>query len=133
MKHKITLQILLMSGALYFFAVSLVHFLGIKIPMLFIYFDIHSYVYQDRIISILSFVFSLFLFAGYKISKTTLEIVKYIVIAGFGAILGLVFNNFVTRLEFRNNPTYWLEIAVLAMYLICLYFFYLKAKKYDGE
>ena len=127
MKHKITLQYLLISGALYFFTVSVVHFLGIKLPMFFIYYNVDSYVYQDRIISVVSFICAVFLYSGYKLSKTTLEIVKYIIVAEFVAIFGLIVNNF-TRLDFRTNLIYWLEIGVLILYLLSLILFYSKSK-----
>ncbi len=128
MKRARPLENLLLAGSLYFLAVSFVHLFGIKVPVLFIYFDVPSNVYQDRIISVLSFVFSVFLFAGARLSRVTLNIVKYILIAGLGAILGLMYNNFFTSLEHRGNLIYWLEIGGLTIYLTGLWFLYKRAK-----
>lgn len=124
--EKIVKQLLL-AGALYFCTVAVVHFLGIKIPMLYVYYDVESTIYQDRIISVLSFMFSVFLFAGYKLKST--EIIKYIIFGGTIAIIGLALNNFLTRITFRNNLVYWIEIGLLGFYVVGLAVFYQKSQK----
>ena len=123
------MKYLLLSGAVYFFAVSIVHFLGFKLPPLFIYYDVDSFVYQDRIISALSAAFAVFLFAGYKIVDRSPEIVKYIIAGGGLALAGIAFNNFFTRGDFRSNLIYWIEIGFLALYLVSLFVFYSKNKR----
>ncbi len=126
MHTKKALKLFLLAGAIYFFTVALVHFFGIKVPMLFVYYDVESTTYQDRIISVLSFLFSVFLYSGYKLANT--EIVKYILFGGIIAIIGLASNNFFTRITFRNNPIYWIEIGLLGLYVIGLVIFYKKSK-----
>ncbi len=121
------LKQLLLAGAIYFCAVGIVHFLGIKIPMLYVYYDVESTMYQDRIISVLSLLFSVFLFAGFKLSDT--EIIKYIVFGGTIAIIGLALNNFLTRIAFRDNLVYWIEIGLLGLYIVVVAFFYQKLQK----
>jgi len=123
-----SLNLLLLAGAIYFLGVAIVHFLGFKIPMLYIYYDVASTVYQDRIISVLSFMFSVFLFSGYQLMTTTLEIVKYIVIAGVVGIIGLGLNNFLSNIAFKTNPVYWIEIGLLGCYVIGLIILYKKSK-----
>ena len=122
MKKK--LRIVLLLGSIYFYLVSILHFIGFKIPMFFIYYDVESTIYQDRIISVLSFMFATFLFAGYKLSSS--EIIKYILFAGFVGVFGLALNNFLTRNVFRNNSIYWIEIGLLASYVLILTFLYRK-------
>ncbi|HIP33231.1 MAG TPA: hypothetical protein EYG89_00510 [Bacteroidia bacterium] len=129
MNSKKILKSLLLLGSIYFFIVAIVHFLGVKIPMLYIYYDVESTIYQDRIIAVLSFVFSTFLFAAYKLLTITLQIVKYVLIAGFIGVLGLAINNFLTNIAFRINLIYWLEIAFLGLYIMVLTFLYYKILK----
>ena len=74
--------------------------------MFYIYYDVESTIYQDRIISVLSFIFSVFLFSGYKINNS--ELIKYILIAGFVGVIGLAFNNYLTKISFRSNSIYWI-------------------------
>jgi len=45
------LRILLFAGIAYFCCMSLAHFFGFKVPILFIYYDTPYYAYQDKIIS----------------------------------------------------------------------------------
>ena len=122
MKNR--LRIALFLGAIYFYLVSILHFIGFKVPMFFVYYDVESTIYQDRIISVLSFMFATFLFAGYKLKSN--EIIKYILFAGFVGVFGLALNNFLTRNTFRNNSIYWLEIGLLAFYVLILTFLYRK-------
>jgi len=53
----------LLGGSVYFFLVSVVHRVGVKVPLLFVYFNAPSFAYQDRIISFLAFGWSMFLLA----------------------------------------------------------------------
>jgi hypothetical protein len=55
----------LLGGAIYFFLITIAHIFGIKTPILFIYFNVPSYIYQDMIIAFLSFGVGMFLYAGY--------------------------------------------------------------------
>ena len=50
MNSKLT-QYAFLSGAAYFVFMAIAHFLSIKVPVLFIYFDTPFYAYQDKIIS----------------------------------------------------------------------------------
>ena len=121
---KNNLKITLLLGAIYFYMVAVLHFIGFKIPMFFVYYNVDSTIYQDRIISVLSFMFATFLFAGYKLKE--LEIVKYILFAGTVGVFGLGMNNFLTRITFRSNTIYWIEIGLLGLYVLVLHFFYKK-------
>ena len=121
---KKNLNIALLLGAIYFYIVALLHFIGFKIPMFFVYYNVDSTIYQDRIISVLSFMFATFLFAGFKLKE--LEIVKYIIFSGTIGVLGLGLNNFITKITFRNNTIYWIEIGLLGLYVLVLHFLYKK-------
>ena len=104
---------LLFVGGIYFLLVSIAHFFSLKLPGLFIYFNVPSTAYQDRIISLLTFGWSVFFFSG------------------AGAIIGLClinmltdFNSFSTDI---NTSIFWLETALLFLYWLSLVFFYRKS------
>lgn len=133
MPRKI-LQWLLITGSVYFFLVSVVHMAGIKIPVFFIYFNVPSYGYQDKIISFLAFGWSMFLFSGaVNVKNGLLDSIKYILLAGAAGIIGLSFINIST--DFKqlsqeiNVSFFWLETAGLFIYLAWLLVFYIKAKR----
>lgn len=50
------LSLALFAGVAYFVAMSVAHFVGFKIPVLFIFYDVPSNAYQDKIISFCAFV-----------------------------------------------------------------------------
>ncbi|MGO9015164.1 MAG: hypothetical protein ACLQF0_09315 [Dissulfurispiraceae bacterium] len=132
-KSTAILKWLLLAGAVYFLAVAIVHMLRIKIPMLFIYYDLPSYGYQDRIISFLSFGWSVFLFMASIDPARNRDAVKAILIAGFAAIAGLNIINSVTdfqALSRDNNPSVFRkEVLALSVYEAALIFFYFLAKR----
>ena len=88
------LKWLLLAGALYFLAVAVVHSAGLKVPGLFVYYNVPSYSYQDRIISCLAFGWSsLFYLAGRQPRRDLLLLILTI---GLVAILALAANTIFT-------------------------------------
>ena len=118
------LSLALFAGATYFLAVSIVHFLGVKLPMLYIYFDVPSYDYQDRIISFLAFGWSFFIFIAAKKPSEQLPLISGIIYSGWIAIIGLSLINYQTNFQMLdptiNTNVFWLESGVLFVYLVLL-------------
>lgn len=132
-KYNTFLRWSLLGGSIYFFLIAAAHLFRIKIPMLFIYFNVPSYTYQDMIISFLAFGWGMFLFAGYKSSgERELVIVRYIIIAGFAAIAGLIFINTATDFKKFNQDIirgyFWIETIFILIYIIWLMLLYWKAR-----
>ncbi len=137
--HKI-LSWSLLGGAVYFFLISIAHLFGLKIPILFIYFNVPSYIYQDMIIAFLSFGFGMFLYAGYSsVKRDELITTKYIIIAGFGAVLGLMNINIFTDFSFFEVEfnlkisvmNFWSETIFVFVYILWILFFYVSALNYN--
>lgn len=132
-KYTTMLKWLLLAGAVYFLGISIAHMLRIKVPLLFLYFSLPSYGYQDRIISFLAFGWSIFLFSASLDPVKNRDAVKAILIAGIGAIFGLHVINAVT--DFRSlapdvHPAVFrLESRVLSVYVAALIFFYFLSTK----
>ena len=131
-KNLKILRWLLFVGSVYFFLVAIFHMAGIKIPPFFIYFDVSSHVYQDRIISFLAFGWSIFLFTAFLNPINNKMLIQAILIAGVGAIIGLeIINTYTDFVSFSNtiNPTIFrLETLGLAVYLVLLTIYYNKSK-----
>ncbi len=132
-KHAVALRWLLLAGAVYFLGVAGAHMLRIKVPVLFVYYSVPSYGYQDRIISFLSFGWSLFLFTASRDPIKHRELVKAVLIAGVAALFGLHVINATT--DFRAlspdaNPTMFrVESRGLSVYVVALIIFYFLATK----
>jgi hypothetical protein len=118
----------------YFFGVAAVHMIGVKVPLLYIYFNIPSAVYQDRIISILSMGWFFFFLGGYSDLPSTKNL-QWILCAGATALLGLAVINFATdfqKLSTLATPSlYWAQWAVLLCYFgwLLSLFLYCKSAK----
>jgi hypothetical protein len=136
-KNVTTLKWLLLAGATYFLAISIVHMLRIKVPLLFIYYNVPSYGYQDRIISFLSFGWSVFLFTASRDPLKNRGTVKAILIAGLGAVFGLTVINSVT--DFRalspeiNPSVFGMETLGLSVYVAALIFYYFLATRQNTK
>jgi uncharacterized protein YacL len=129
-----TLKWSLLSGAVYFFLVAVAHFFAFKAPLLYIYYDLPSEVYQDKIIAFTTFGWAMFFVAGYSsVKRASLRSVRYIVIAGAGAVVGLCLINLFTdfyQLSANAQPFfYWVQTAVLSVYLAWVAVFYILAKQ----
>ncbi len=137
-KSATALKWLLLIGAVYFLAVAIVHMLRIKVPLLFIYFDLPSYGYQDRIISFFSFGWSMFMFVASLDPAKNRDAVKAIIIASLGAIFGLTVINSVT--DFRalapdvEPSVFRIENLGLSAYVAALIFsYFLSGKQGAGK
>jgi len=130
--NTIILKWSLLPGSIYFLSVSIVHMLGFKIPVLFIYFDVPSYAYQDRIISFLAFGWSAFIFAAFTDPQQYRIIVKALLTAGAFAIVGLsVINIFTDFYNFSLSIKawkFWIESAGLFVYWLWLLVFYFRSR-----
>ena len=128
----------LFGGAIYFFFVAAAHLFGLKIPILFIYFNVPSYIYQDIVISFLAFGWGMFLLAGYSSVKSNeLITTRYIIIAGFAAVIGLIGINSLADFEIFENEFqlvikksyFWGESLLLLAYVVWLLLLYMFAGK----
>ena len=80
-----------------FLLVAIVHFLGIKIPGFFVYYNVPSHAYQDRIISFLTFGWSgLFFLTARKMDS---DLIKLILVIGLIAVIALVVNTIITDFQ----------------------------------
>ncbi len=132
-RHTMTLKWLLLTGAVYFLAMSAVYMLRIKVPLLFVYFSVPSYGYEDRIISFLAFGWSVFLFSASLDPVKNRDSVRAILVAGIGAVFGLHVINTVTDFHALSPAVHPLlfriESGVLTVYVAALiYFYFLSAR-----
>ena len=126
-----SIKLPLLCGAIYFLLMSIAHAIGVKLPGLFIYFNVPSYTYQDRIISLLAFGWAAFFFAAATTLSRTL--IKSILIVGFFALAMLTFINlstdFISMSEKINPEWFHVEVLILFIYSIWLMLCYIRLKK----
>lgn len=122
------LKIALYAGVAYFCCMSAAHFIGFKVPLLFIYYDVPSNHYQDMIISFCAFTYAALFFTAARHRAA----VPGALVALGGTVLGLSAVNASPALAGMLNgaPTtaYWIQTALIAGYLIALLGLYLKSE-----
>lgn len=131
MNNEKILKLSLLAGSIYFFCVALVHLLGLKLPILYIFYNIPSSQYQDQIISFLAFGWACFFFGASKI----LGMAIYLVVAGVVALLALgniILNSDIILLapDVSKIP-FWIEVLALAIYTSWVAFFVFKTKAHQ--
>jgi hypothetical protein len=133
-KNTTILKWLLFVGAIYFLAVSIAHMLEFKVPLLFIYYNIPSYGYQDGIISFLSFGWSVFLFSASRDPVKNRSAIKAILIAGLAAVFGLQMINSSTDFSVVSpdihSSVFAMETFGLSIYVgVLTYFYFLSTRE----
>src|SRR4030067_68139 len=122
----------LMAGALYFGCIALAHTIGIKIPGLFIYFNVPSHPYQDQIIAFLAFGWATFFYAAAADPVDHPLPVKAILLSSAVAICGLsginAFSDFGSFSPRIKVLPFWTQTFLLFGYLIWLLVFYQRSR-----
>ena len=120
----------LFAGGSYFLAVSSAHMLGTKAPLLFVYFNVPSLAYQDRIISFLAFGWAVFFFTAFK--DPQVRLVRAVLVAGAGAIAGLAAINLLTDFQALSPgvgiTAFWAQTTVLFTYWLWLLILHLRTR-----
>jgi hypothetical protein len=111
-----------MAGALYFSAIAIVHFLGLKVPGLFVYYNIPSYPYQDTIIAFLAFGWALFFYsaARHTVMADAVLLAALVALAGMAKIN--LSSSFPAQAADVSVLPFWIEYGLLVCYVSWLGF-----------
>ena len=119
-----------LAGVAYFCCMAIAHFFGIKVPVLFVYYDTPFYAYQDKIIS---FAVCAYIALFYSASQYRAVALNAIIVLAL-TVLGLSSVNLSKALhsvlqEGQSTLPYWLQTGAIAFYLVALLILYIK----DGK
>jgi hypothetical protein len=124
MTADVLLHASLLACAAYFVCMCLAHFVGFKVPILFVYWNVPSHHYQDMIISFCALTYAV-LFAGAAAIPAAVPVA---LIALAGTVLGLSAVNLSKDLRAKiqggSTAAYWAQtgmIAGLLAWLVVLY------------
>jgi hypothetical protein len=114
------LRLALWAGVAYFCCMAVAHFFGLKYPLLFVYYDVPFYAYQDKIISF-AVVAYICLFANAAVHRNAVP--AALVTLGV-TVLGLSAVNrsdaLASVLNGRSTLAYWMQTGLLAAYFALL-------------
>jgi hypothetical protein len=116
----VLLRISLWAGVAYFCCMAVAHFFGLKYPLLFVYYDVPFYAYQDKIISF-AVVAYVCLFANAALHRSA---VPAALVALGVTVLGLsavnVSDALGSVLDGRSTLAYWMQTGLIAGYFALL-------------
>jgi len=119
----------LLTCVAYFVCMSLAHFFGIKLPILFIYYDVPFYEYQDKIISFAVITYVILFFAAYQ----NRELAPHAILSLFVTVIGLSFINasdsLAVVLNGASTTAYWAQTGMIALLVVWLSVFFIRSKK----
>jgi len=116
-----------LAGVVYFAAMAVAHFFGIKVPVLFVYYDTPFYAYQDKIIAFAVVAYMGLFCAASKYRDVALTAI----IVGAVTVLGLSSVNLSDALasvmaEGQTTTPYWLQTGMLGLYELVLIVLYVR-------
>lgn len=118
--RSVLLRLVLWASAAYFCCMATAHFFGLKYPLLFVYYDVPFYAYQDKIISF-AVVAYICLFANAALNRSA---VPAALVALGVTVLGLIAVNgsdaLGSVLDGRSTLAYWLQTGLIAAYFLLL-------------
>lgn len=123
MAQKI-LKYSLLAGVAYFCCMAVAHFFGLKVPILFVYYDTPFYAYQDKIIAFAVVTYACLFFAGAQHGAVVPAVLVsiWVTVLGLGAVN--VSQALQEVLSGRSTTPYWIQTALIAGYAIWLTIFY---------
>ena len=122
----------LMAGALYFGCIALAHAVGLKIPGLFIYFNVPSHPYQDHIIAFLAFGWATLFYVASDDPVAHPLPVKAVLLSSavaIGSLSGInAFSDFGSFSPSISVLPFWVQTLLLLGYVVWLLVFYLRSR-----
>jgi hypothetical protein len=120
MTADVLLHASLLACTAYFVCMCLAHFIGFKVPILFVYWNVPSNHYQDMIISFCALTYAV-LFAGASMIPAAVPVA---LVALAGTVLGLSAVNLSKDLREKiqggSTVAYWAQTGMIAGLLVWL-------------
>lgn len=129
MTADVLLHFSLLACTAYFVCMCAAHFVGFKVPILFVYWNVPSNHYQDMIISFCALTYAV-LFAGASMIPAAVPVA---LVAMAGTVLGLSAVNLSKdlreKIQGRSTLAYWLQTGMIAGLLAWLAVLYQTTQK----
>jgi hypothetical protein len=129
MKNGALLRYSLLAGCVYFVLMSIAHFFGIKVPVLFVYYDVPYYAYQDMVISfaVLAYVGLFYLASKSRENVPVALLVLALTVGGLSLVNMSAELKLLTLLKPRDP--YWIQTAIIGVYWLYLVILYIRDRQ----
>jgi hypothetical protein len=122
----------LWAGVAYFCCMATAHFFGIKVPLLFVYYDVPFYAYQDKIIAFAVVAYAC-LFATAALDRAAVPAALAalgVTVVGLAAVN--VSDDLRSVLDGRSTAAYWVQTGLIAAYFALLLACYVAGGRPSG-
>lgn len=118
----------LWMGVAYFCCMAVAHFFGLKVPLLFVYYDVPFHAYQDKIISfaVVAYVCLFATAARHPVAVPAALVALGVTVAGLAAVN--LSEALATVLADRSTFAYWLQTGLIAVYFLWLVVLYARSR-----
>jgi len=125
MLHRVKLiRLHLLGGAGYFLIAALLHYTGTKFFGFYVFYDLPTEAYQDRIIAVLALGWGAMYVLSAKDPLKYFDLTNLLVIIGFIGLSGTAGNIWLTDFSqfpgFTGTWSYWVQVFGLVFYLVML-------------
>ena len=121
------LRYALLAGVAYFCCMALAHYFGIRLPLLFVYYDTPFHAYQDRIIAFAVLAYAALFYAAsrhrvvvpaalFALGVTVLSLASVNLSDALGSVLA----------DGQTTTAYWIQTGLIAAYFLLLLVLYLR-------
>ena len=126
-------DILFLVNAIYFVAMATAHFFGLKYPVLFIYYDVAFYAYQDKIISFAVCAYVLLFFEAYRNTSIRMSAIILMYITSLGLTLVNVSEALDVALKVdQSKLPYWIQTIAIYGITVSLHVTHALSQKKDS-
>jgi len=118
----------LWMGVAYFCCMAVAHFFGLKVPLLFVYYDVPFHAYQDKIISfaVVAYVCLFATAARHPVAVPAALVALGVTVAGLAAVN--LSEALATVLAGRSTFAYWLQTGLIGGYFLWLVALYARSR-----
>ncbi len=119
----------LLAGTAYFCCMALAHFFGIKVPVLFVYYDTPFHAYQDKIIAfaVIAYASLFYTAARHRVAVPAALFSLGVTVLGLSAVN--VSPALQSVLDGKPTTAYWLQTGAIAVYFCWLLVLWLRAPR----
>jgi hypothetical protein len=114
------LDISLWAGVAYFCCMAVAHFFGLKYPLVFVYYDVPFYAYQDKIIAfaVVAYICLFYTAATIRAAVPAALVALTVTVLGLSAVN--LSDALQSTLAGRSTLAYWAQTGLIAGYLVWL-------------
>ncbi len=117
----------LLAGVAYFLCMAIAHFFSFKVPVLFIYYDVPFYAYQDKIISFCAVTYACLFYAASMNRPTVPAALVSICVTAAGLAAVNLSNALDTVIKGASTTPYWIQTIMIGAYALWLIILYVRS------